>query len=242
MSYQTRLKHNLFMKSFLIILFFFVIIALQASSPPKKYLNYSPKSNGCTQEYKFFFKNQHNDIFWIGENRYGECGESHLIQISVDEKTQGEKSQNSRAVITESKIFNDWEWLEKAKQTLKLEEFIIQKAENGVIAFPAMELYISPPPNDIQLQASKNENFPNDCAKIWNKNKGKAGICMPITKGLKTDLVYYYQDGLYFNYTIDKVYIFPLSRYLVLFTKNQNFCNGENTMHGFMIFRFETVK
>jgi hypothetical protein len=230
------------MKILSIILCFFVIIALQAASPPKKNFNCSPKSNGCTQEYKFFFKNQHNDIFWIGENRYGECGESHLIQILIDEKTQDEKSQNSRAVITESKIFNDWEWLEKAKQTIKSEEFITQKAENGVITFPAMELYISPPPNDIQLQASKNEDFPNDCAKIWNKNKGKSGICLPIMKGLKTDLVYYYQDGLYFNYTIEKVYIFPLSRYLVLFTKNQNLCNGENTMHGFMIFRFEMAK
>lgn len=229
------------MKTSIILLYFFVatfgITELAASSPPKKNFNSNPKSNGCTQEYKFFFKNQHNDIFWIGENRYGECGESHLIQISVDEKTQ-----QSSANITESKIFNDWEWLEKAKQTIKSEEFIIQKAENGAIAFPAMELYISPPLNDIQLQALKNENFPNDCAKIWNKNKGKSGINLPIMKGMKTDLIYYYQDGLYFNYTIDKVYIFPLSRYLVLFTKNQNLCNGENTMHGFMIFRFEMAK
>ena len=245
------------MKLFFIFLLYSVVICCQAATPPKKigrntknnnHFSYSkqnkkakstknPKNHNCVQEYKFFFKNKHEDVFWIGENRYGECGESNLIQIFLDDKTK----KNS-VKLTELKDFDNWVWLNKAKESVKIEDVIIQKGENGQILLPAMELSILPPHENPKLQALKDSDYGNDCAKYWNNSLEKAGIDLPIMIGLNASLVYYYSDGLYFNYTISSAYIFPTSKYLVLFTNSKNTCSGENSMHGFMIFKFDILK
>ncbi len=220
----------------LLLTFLSIFLSLGITSP-SKIPKYSPKTNACIQEYRFFFKNKHTDLFWIGENRYGECGDSHLIQVAIDQN-----NETTHLGMTELKEFNDWDWVKQAKISIKNEDYIEQRAENGKVAFPNMELSIFPPPINDYLQTRKENSYPNDCAKIWNRKEKNQGIDLPIMHGLQAKLLYYYSDGLYFNYAIDKVYIFPTSHYLVVFTKNQNLCDGENTMHGFMIFRFEIPK
>jgi hypothetical protein len=195
------------------------------------------RNHNCTQEFRFFFKNKHDNVFWIGENKYGECGESNLIQIYIDEN-----NNKSYAKHTELKDFDNWAWITKAKESIKIEDVIMQKGENGQILFPAMELSILPPLENPKLQNLKDNHYKNECAKVWNNLLGNEGIDLPMMIGLNSKLIYHYNEGLYFNYSIESVYIFPSSRYLILFTKNKNVCNGENSTHGFMIFKFEVLK
>lgn len=227
------------MKTYFFLGYFaFVLLCSQMTTLHRnKLLLTSTVSNGCSQEYKFFFKNKHDDTFWIGENLYGECGTSSLIQVFIDNK-----GQVPTARVTELRDFDSWAWIETAQRSVQTDEVIMLSAENGQIIFPSMKLKIAPPPNNVKLQTLKHNEFHDECAKTWNKQMGKNGIDMPVMEGFKTNLVYHYAGGLYFNYFIDKVYIFPQSRYMVLFTKNQQKCETAGTMYGFMILSFEMVK
>ncbi len=200
------------------------------------FLRTSPdkRTGGCNQEFKFFFKSKHDDAFWIGENLYGDCGESHLIQIFSS--SQGNQFYETK--LTELKEFDSWHWVEQANQVLKTEEYIAVKSYNGSVNFPVTNISLSPPVANSFLLTQKQTSFPYDCAKHWNKNMGKQGIDLPICKGIKPELVYFYKEGLYFNYTIEQAYLFTQSKYILLFTKSQHTCNGESTMHGFMLLKF----
>jgi hypothetical protein len=227
------------MKTYFFLGYFAFILLCNHTTelPQNKLVKFSHLSNGCSQEYKFFFKNKHDDTFWIGENLYGECGTSSLIQVFIDNK-----AQIPTAKVTELRDFDSWTWLETAQRNVQTDEAISLNAENGQIIFPSMKFKIAPPPNNVKLQTLKQNEFHDECAKIWNKQMGKNGIDMPIMEGFKANLLYHYTGGLYFNYYIDKVYIFPQSRYMVLFTKNKQKCETSGTTHGFMILSFEMPK
>ncbi len=217
-----------FMKIILIFCLFAIFLLFSSATPP---------TGGCTQEFRFFFKSQHDEAFWIGENRYGECGESHLIQVFLNQ--QGTPHQTK---FTELKEFDNWHWVETAQEKVKTEEVIAIKSYDGHINFPITDISLTAPPPNQPLQYQRQEKYRNDCAKNWNSNMGKEGIDMPIFKGIKPELLYYYKDGIYFNYTVEEAYLFPISRYLLVFTKSEQKCSGDNTMHGFMLFKFEVSK
>ncbi|OQA00291.1 MAG: hypothetical protein BWY71_00770 [Planctomycetes bacterium ADurb.Bin412] len=66
-------------------------------------------------------------------------------------------------------------------------------------------------------------------------------MVLPGFDGLSARLVYFYPAGLYVNYEIDRVYYFPKSRYLLIFTRQPQKAVGLDTMHGFLLFRLEPL-
>ena len=70
------------------------------------------------------------------------------------------------------------------------------------------------------------------------KDKGKDGISLPKIEGLKTELLFSYETGLYINYEISEVHYFPNS-YILVFTHQPIKSVGGDTMHGFFIFKIK---
>ena len=62
-------------------------------------------------------------------------------------------------------------------------------------------------------------------------------IVLPIMSGVRTQLLYQYDAGLYVNYQIDRAYLVPARNILIMFTKGSLLTTGGDTMNGFMIFR-----
>jgi hypothetical protein len=87
------------------------------------------------------------------------------------------------------------------------------------------------------------EEFAENCAYQWNTKMQEEGIDLPQTGwDMELDLAYFHPNGLYFNYQIEKVFIFPESNYILMMTKNNLKCAGGDTMNGFLIFKFKVVK
>jgi hypothetical protein len=220
----------LFLINFCWLFFLNQVPSYQSNRKPTETLSFT---QGCPQEYKFFFKNKHDDTFWIGENLYGECEKSSLIQLFIDSRTN-----TCTERISEFKSFDRWESIVDMQKHMATDHVIILNGQQGQINYSAMQMQLISPPTNIKLQTLKQNEYHDDCAKVWNSQMGSKGIDMPQIKGAKISLVHAYSGGLYFNYSIDKAYIFPDSRYIVLFTQNKAICESTSTMHGFMVFKF----
>jgi hypothetical protein len=191
------------------------------------------RDNQCSQEFKFFFKAQYQPIFWIGETRYGECGETQLLQIAP---------LSNSTTFTETSLevekFGDWAWVEQGKRVIKREKHIEMEYTGREFRLEEVGFVVKTPELTPHLELERKNFFANACANIWNKNKGEKGIVIPICKGFSPKLLYAYQQGLYYNYQIDRVFIFPDTKYLLVFTKSAAACDTKQTMHGFMLFSF----
>jgi len=74
-------------------------------------------------------------------------------------------------------------------------------------------------------------------ANDWNEEYGLEEVLSPEFEGIKSELVYFYPEGLYINYEISKAYYFPNSGYLLVFTHQSMLASGNDTMHGFLLFK-----
>ncbi len=194
-----------------------------------------PKTTFCEQEFLFFFKTRYDEhTLWIGENRYGECGRSNLWQVFVP---------NDSLVIakkTEMKRFNDWMWAEKLQLTLEEEKPLrLTDEDDKGCGFKDLGIRVNNPKLNEKLEDLFMRDFAQDCALQWTQATGRDGMDLPELKGLNGKLLYYYPMGLYFNYKITEAYLFPVSKLLLVFTRNPRRCVGGDTMHGFLVFRTE---
>lgn len=197
-----------------------------------------PPSNQCEQSYRLLFKERERDVFWIAENLYGECSQSNLIQVDVSRPEPHSRS-------TALKEFDQWRMLEQTlKQAIEHEQPTEILPRNGVLTLGNTGVKIKAPERNKTLEQMYLQDFFSECARQWNDGMRQAGIDMPVISGAAVPkLLYVSPDGLYFNYRIDKAYLFPDSRTLILFTKNNTFrCNSEiSSMHGFMIMRMVNI-
>jgi hypothetical protein len=199
-------------------------------------LFHDSKTTNCDQKFTLFFKLAYEDIFWIGEDLYGECGQSSLLQVFV----AGEKTLVKKMELAE---FERWDWIDQARKAMRTEKpiLILPNADNKV-EYEALGIKLRNPKENYFLKKQFDREFAENCAYQWNQKMQKTGIDEPQTWDLDLDLVYYYANGLYFNYQIEKVYVFPESNLLCVMTYNENRCAGSDTMHGFLIFRFKVAR
>jgi len=184
----------------------------------------------CEQEIFLLFKSKGKTCtFWLGENVFGECQYSHIIQILI--------SQHVITTFLKLEKVNDWEKIKQGLSSFSQEQPIQLTNEKGVffIDYPGKNV-IEPKRND-ELAELFREHISNGGSngKSWNEHMGIDGICLPQCNGLQAKLVYFYPAGLYVNYRISKVYHFKSSRYLLILTTNPMTANGFDTMHGFLI-------
>jgi hypothetical protein len=193
------------------------------------------RTTNCEQKFTFFFKVQYDHTFWIGEDLYGECGQSNLIQIFLKE---------GKPLVKKMELvhFEKWEWIEPVKKAMRTEKpYIFIPNSNKIIEDASTGIKIRPPKLNNRLYNQFIENFAENCARQWNNSMKENGIDTPQTWDIDLDLVYYYPDGLYFNYDIEKVCVFPESSLLLVMTKNKERCAGGDTMDGFLIFKFKNI-
>jgi hypothetical protein len=95
---------------------------------------------------------------------------------------------------------------------------------------------MAPPPDSAQLKLFEKEYALGD-ERSWNSKHGIQGINTPSVEGLNVRMVYYYPEGLYIDYTISKVYYFPRSGYVLVFTNQPRLASGLDTMHGFLLLK-----
>ncbi|MCU0393184.1 MAG: hypothetical protein MUE81_18890 [Thermoflexibacter sp.] len=192
-------------------------------------------TTNCDQKFTFFFKMQYDDTFWIGEDLYGECGQSNLIQIFLS----GEKVQAKKMELAQ---FEKWDWIEQAKKVMRIESpFTFIPNSSQTIENDNIGIKLRKPKYNPDLLNKFSDEFVGSCAKQWNQKMGIKGIDLPQSWSWDLDLVYYHPDGLYFNYQIDKVYVFPESNFLLVMTKYDKRCAGGDTMNGFMLLKFKEI-
>ena len=193
-------------------------------------------TTNCEQKLTFFFKSQYENTFWLGEDLYGECGQSNLIQIFWT----GEKPFVRK---TELAQFEKWDWIEQTKKAMRVEmPYSLIPNSNQVIDNELYGIKLRAPRTNDRLYNKFYEGFSENCAYQWNMKMKEEGIDMPQTWDMELDLAYYHPNGLYINYQIERVFIFPESNYLLLMTKNTTKCPSGDTMNGFLIFKFKVVK
>jgi hypothetical protein len=194
------------------------------------------RTTNCDQKFTFFFKLQYDNVFWIGEDLFGECGESNLIQIFLgNEKPLVKKMPLSQ--------FERWEWVEPIRKAMRTEiAYTLEVGSKQVIDDESRGIKLRTPKTNNRLMNQFMEEFAENCAKQWNQKMKADGIDEPQAWDMELDLVYYHPDGLYFNYQMEKVFVFPESNHLLIITKQAQRCAGGDTMDGFMIFKFKTLK
>lgn len=199
-------------------------------------VQYVPTTN-CDQKFTFFFKMQHDDVFWIGEDLFGECGQSNLIQVFL----RGEKPSAKKIELAQ---FERWEWIEHAKKAMKTEVcYPLQLNSKQEINDEVLGIKLRAPKVNNRAMNQFTEEFAENCARQWNQKMGEDGIDAPVADwDMELELAYYHADGLYCNYQIEKAFVFPESSYLLVMTKQAQRCAGGDTMNGFLIFKFTSTK
>ncbi|MCU0451732.1 MAG: hypothetical protein MUC97_18110 [Bernardetiaceae bacterium] len=191
------------------------------------------RSTNCEQAYRLLFKARHEPTFWIGEDLYGECGQSNLVQISLEPAAAATRLPLAK--------FAEWGWAEGLKANFATEPAEELPSQGAEARHHHMALALQAPPENAKLDLLFKQEFGEYCAPQFNKILGRAAIDLPRFEGARADLLYHSPGGLYFNYRLGKAYLFPDSRLLLVFTKNPLRCQGGDTAHGFLIFRLQYI-
>ena len=185
----------------------------------------------CHQTFHFFFLTGGYPTFWIGEDNTGECEGSRLLQVGVDDSP----ISVSRSELN---VMYNWGKIREMKSLFRtLDEKLI--VQNGKV-WKNDDLEIEQPPYDSLLNKEFDEHMyeRGSNAFTWFNLKGKEGIKLPKIEGVKTELLFSYDVGLYINYDISDVHYFPNS-FVIIFTRQPKLATGMDTMHGFLIYRIE---
>ncbi len=188
-------------------------------------------STNCHQTFHFFFLSEGSPTFWIGEDLSGECRTSRLLNISVND---------SSVSVSQSDLSNYQNWGTIPKLSSLFRRYEEQSLEFKDNIWQTKDLKISPPVYDSLLAEEFNEHIyqGGSNAYSWIKIKGKDGVILPQIEGLKAELLFSYQTGLYINYEISDVHYFQ-NAFLLVFTNQPKKAIGLDTMHGFFIFKIQ---
>jgi hypothetical protein len=167
--------------------------------------------------------------FLIGEDIGGECYQSYLIWISI---TDDHVSSSWNRVS-----YGEWGWLKEALKYLPKEEPKELVEKEGVWYYSTAFFRVTPPPPDTTLLNSFDSSRYDGSEAKWIGNHDSGGVSMPIFEDVKCELIYYHIGGLYIGYRFSKVYYFPHSKYLLIFTHQPRLATGLDTMHGFLLFK-----
>jgi hypothetical protein len=195
-------------------------------------------ATNCEQVFTFFAyttgfgTSWEQGTFWIGEDVGGECLGSKLIQISISD---GKVSSSYASLMG----FEEWDWLKEGVKHLQKElpKELIER--NGVWSCSSASFHAMPPPSDSVMLRLFRQAFNNGMERSWNELRGIKGISLPVFKGVKAELLYYYEKGVYVAYGFSHIYYFPHSKYLLIFTHQPMMASGLDTMHGFLIFKIQ---
>lgn len=203
------------------------IAVYQVSAAPAR------ASTNCSQTFTFLARTKgSNPVFWIAEDLDGQCSRSRLLQVAV----AGSKASLFSADLKRQK---DWSWLKERVNRFMTEEALELTGRNGVWKSSRAGWSVSPPAADANLAAEFQEHIRRggSNARTWNKARKTGGAIMPVVNRIKVAPVYYYSDGLYFNYEISRACYFPKSGYILIFTRQKIHAVGLDTMHGFILLR-----
>ena len=173
----------------------------------------------CTQE--FSFPGASNQKIWIVEHVGGECHYSKLIQINY---------ADSLITSVESKILEYKQtdsFINSFAESQQISSVELTKVGENLTPVPQLTFTLKPPIADSGLLA---KNL-RDGVRVYPPS-----IVFPVFEGVRAQLLYQYDAGLYVNYRIDRAYLMPDKNILVVFTDNPLLTIGGDTMNGFMIF------
>jgi hypothetical protein len=193
----------------------------------------APRSTNCEQVYRLLFKARHEPTFWIREDLYGECGQSNLVQVTVEPTPT-----TTRLGLAK---FAEWGWAEGLEGAFAAETPEELPSQGAEARHRHLALAVQAPPENAKLDHLFKQEFGEYCAPQFNKILGRAAIDLPRFEGARADLLYHSPGGLYFNYRLGDAYLFPDSRLLLVFTKSPLRCQGGDTAHGFLIFRLQYI-
>jgi hypothetical protein len=105
--------------------------------------------------------------------------------------------------------------------------------------FPGASWTIRAPVTSYDYKTEWKKEFKqySSCENQWNEEYGSEEVLSPEFAGIKGELVYFYPEGLYIEYEIAKAYYFARSGYILVFTQQPALASGDDTMHGFLLFR-----
>ena len=168
-------------------------------------------------------------VFLIMQDLSGECESSKLLEIAL-------LPGGAKKLSLDFDEKGTWKWFSDGIPSLRTEPFLSVEQINGIWKISDNMWKIKNPiENDILKKEVLKE--PIIIASKWNEEKGTKGIQLPIFNDLKTELIYYLPAGFYVNYTIDKIFYFKKSGYIIVFTNQDRKGPGLDTMHGFLILK-----
>ncbi len=191
----------------------------------------SQATTNCNQSFTFLFAAaDHSRVFWIVEDVGGECLYSRLIQVVA-------KDDYATTIYTRFGGYQSWKWLQDNVKHIVKEPAIQLENHDGVWITPDTSWRIAVPPPDSALLRLFQEEYAKGGERSWNVKYGIKGVSVPSAEALNIDVVYYYPEGLYIDYTLSNVYYFPRSGYVLVFTNQRRLASGLDTMHGFLLLK-----
>lgn len=190
-------------------------------------------STNCVQKFTFIARTWGpNPTFWIGEDLGGEAGVSQLLQVTM----VGGKTMLIR---TDLELQKDWGWFAAAMKRFPAEEPIELVNIEGKWRTKGVKWSVEAPATNEQLADAfrRHIHAGGDDGTTWNRKMGSKGVVPPVVDGFDVEMTYYYPAGFYVNYDIAKIYYFPRTGYLLVFTDQKQSAVGLDTMHGFMLLR-----
>jgi len=211
------------------IIFFVVCIVCLISCSTR----ISEAATNCNQSFTFLLATaDSNSVFWIAEDVGGECWDSRLIQIVLE---------NTKDTAIYSRLGYpgswNWRWLGERIKGVVCQPAIELRNENGMWGVPGLPWRVKVPLPDSALFKLFQEEFNAGRERSWNMIYGIKGINIPSVEGIDIKLAYYYPEGVYIGYTISKAYYFPQSRYILVFINQPRMASGLDTMHGFLLLK-----
>lgn len=194
--------------------------------------SYTFATTFCSQDFSLLALTSSGDksVFWVEEKVGGDCYYSQIIQIILS---------NTKEIVlkTPLKDYENNDFFHKMAKRIETETYSKFNKENSIWYLKSLKVKQSPPNKTLLGKFLAMAPY----AKEWNKKMGLNGIQQPTFYGLKEKLMYYYPEGLYINYAISDIYLFEDKRYLLVFTNQENSGVGNDTVHGFLIFKISIL-
>ena len=189
----------------------------------------------CKQKFSFIFHDKSSNVFWIREQLIGDgCQYSNIIQVKIDDG----------GISTQIEHTNDFDtWYQQKTEQINTEQldYVVDLEEsNKGWEYALLQLKVKKPSYNAKLMNYYLEELNTVCGAGWNNAMGINGRDLPkISSDKLLKLIYFYPEGLYFNYELSQVICFPDTQYLLMFTHQETLCHGGESMHGFLLFKID---
>lgn len=189
-------------------------------------------TSNCKQSFTFLrMSPETNPTFWITEKLTGECGSNYLLRVAISDP-------NTSLTSTEIELDVDCPRVKEVmRYSIATEEPVEFEEKEGVWKSEKNDWYIKAPDSNPKLMVDFAKHIVDggDNGITWNNEQKSRGILIPGIHNANARTLYFYPKGLYINYVISKVYYFPASRYILIFTNQDHLAVGLDTMHGFFL-------